>query len=231
MNGCHTQPVGDEPARPELATVGLLCGRCASRLETWLSEIPADYALLPWLAEPTLSQHQSESKHLKDPEPPAPTSLVVVALTDRRGAGATRVAGDELWYELPDVPAVLPVVHAWAEQLRNDLDPGREDRPVEARAVTVHGECGYLLAGFDSLCAAEWVTDAYQELNVTARALRTVHGLTGAKPLGRCLLVECDGKVWPSRDGVAKCGTCRRRYDPTDLIRVRLTDEIIAKRR
>lgn len=127
INGCTDKPADDDHKLvPRLATRGRLCSGCARKLTGWLKDIPVDFALLEMLKAPSGSQRMDGTSRTKQAEAPAPVRLDVVALIDDGRAGAARDPGDELWYELPDIPSPLNVVHTWAEQLRNDLDPSRE---------------------------------------------------------------------------------------------------------
>lgn len=128
INGCASKPVDGEPAIPRLATRGRLCGGCYHRLRDWLADIPVDFALLPMALVAGGAQQYDGTGRTKQPEAPAPLRLDIAALADtgRTTFSGVREPGDELWYELPDIPDVLAILHTWAEQLRCDLDPTRE---------------------------------------------------------------------------------------------------------
>lgn len=235
INGCATRPKGQEPAQPRQAKRGRLCLGCFRRLEDWLRDIPVDFALLPIVAVSGGAQRMDGTGRTKQPEAPAPLRLEVAALADRqRGSySGVRDDGDELWYELPDVPSVLSFLHTWAEQLRNDLDPQREARLAaggrtarEQQAPTVYQEAGYLLRAIDRLSEADWVDEAMVELRVVWLALCRVHGLTVGPSLGACFSVPCEGKVYRDRfTGIPSCNVCHREYVGLDALRLKLTEE------
>jgi hypothetical protein len=197
-------------------------------LAGWLADIPVDVAMLPLVTVP--GPAGLDSVRSKSPYPPlAPIRLEVAALTDTGRGGAARDRGDELWFEEPDVPSVLPVLHAWAEELRCDLDPGRQAR-WGLVGFTVQGEAGFLTAALDRLAGSVWVGDAHREIGGVWRALRSAHGDRRPKPLGDCLTVtdgqECGGRVWPDRwGGSPACARCKRVYTRLDLVRLQIMVE------
>lgn len=226
INGCRSKPKDGEDPVPKPAVDGLLCGNCRRKLDDWLRDIPVDYALLELLKTGVGSQRMDGTSRTKQPEAPAPTRLDVVALSDRRsGYSGVREPGDELWYELPDIPKTLRTLHTWAEQLRCDLDPSRDYTDLEDKH-TVHGEANYLLHAIDRLTEALWVDECMKELHQLWSALTRVHGLVSGESLGDCFTVGCDGKVYRDRfTGFPECRICHRRYEGMDAVKLRLTEE------
>jgi hypothetical protein len=224
VNGCKTKATDDELPGSRPAVQGLLCSWCVDRLTGWLKDIPVDYALLPMLYESGQGQRMDGAGRTKQTEAPAPVRLDVVALTGRPTHSGVRAPGDELWYELEDIPPVLLIVHAWAEQLRCDLDPSREYQDTQGR--TVVGECRYLLKASLRLSERPWIDDCMAELQTVWVWLTRVHGLLVGDSLGDCFTVGCDGKVYRDRyTGFPACRKCKRSYDGIDAVRLRLTEE------
>lgn len=226
INGCTSKPRNEnDPPKPRRASRGLLCGGCYRRLADWLSEIPGDYFTLLTVRSPGGSTRQDGSKRTKQPEAPAPARLDVVALTDRRGTSALREQGDELWFELADIPKVRPILFNWAEQLRCDLDPDRGFATMGYRN-RVASECRYLRANLEKLIEAPWIDDAMRDFNQIYVHLMRVHGLISGPAIGPCLMAACDGKVYRDRfTGFPTCNVCNRVYDRIDTLKVALTEE------
>lgn len=225
-NGCMSKSRNDtdEPkARP--ATRGRLCGGCYRRLSDWLIEIPGDFFTLATIRVPGSVIRQDGSSRTKQPEAPAPARLDVIALSERRGTSALREDGDELWYELRDIPKTVAILHTYAETLRCDLDPDHEFREL-TRRFTVSGSCQYLRANLEKLIDADWIDDAMRDINQIYAHLTRVHGLISGPAIGSCLMVACEGKVYRDRfTGFPTCNVCARVYDRMDTLRVQLTEE------
>lgn len=125
VNGCVKRGQFGRPDLPRRATRGLLCDRCADRLEEMLKDIAVDFATLAAVAMPGSAPSESV-RHTKGAEAPTPVRLDVVALADGDRVGGARDPGDQRWdEELSDVPAVLPTLKLWADELRANLDPSR----------------------------------------------------------------------------------------------------------
>lgn len=225
-NGCTSRPRNDsELPKPRQATRGRLCGGCYRRLSDWLIEIPGDYFTLKTITMPGGATRQDGSSRTKQPEAPAPARLDVIALTDRRGTSALRDEGDELWYELRDIPKARLILFNWAEQLRCDLDPDRVFASMSWRN-RVGTECRYLRANLEKLIDAVWIDDAMRDINQIYVYLTRVHGLISGPAIGPCLMAACDGKVYRDRfTGFPTCNVCHRVYDRMDTLRVALTEE------
>lgn len=228
INGCCRRPkVEGEAPVPKEATHGRLCAGCCRKLEDWLKDIPVDFALLDMALVSGGAQRYDGSGRTKQPEAPAPLRLEVAALSDRRsGYSGLREAGDELWYETPDIARVLPILHNWAEQLRCDLDPTRDFHDLTDEH-TVTGATNYLLAALQRLSEADWVDEAMTELRTVWNSLCRAHGLIVGDSLGDCFDVNCAGKVYRDRfTGFPTCNVCHRVYDGLDLVRLKITEEI-----
>jgi len=225
VNDCVRRVVdGGEPVPKEVVR-GRLCGSCLRRLADWLEDIPVDYALLPMVQMSLGSQRMDGTSRTKQTEAPVPGRLDVASLTDRRPSAPLRESGDELWYELEDIPRVLPVIYWWSERLRCDLDPQRTPKRLDDK-VTLYAEIRYLLGAFDRLVDAVWVGQAMAEIKVIWVALTRVHGLISGPPVGPCLKAECDGKVFRNRfTGFPECNACHKVYQGLDTLKIQLTEE------
>jgi hypothetical protein len=105
---------------------GQLCKNHSFRLSDWLQDVAVDYVLLATLLAPPMSQALGETHSGGGDESAAPVNLAVVALRDAERGGSPRERGDELWYELPDIPSVISTLHMYAEEVRAILDPSHE---------------------------------------------------------------------------------------------------------
>lgn len=249
ISGCRYKPKGEQKeGDPKKAAQGHLCRSCADKLLTRLSEIPIMYALLPEVLMPGGSQRYDGTTKTKQPEAPAPGRLEVIALTEkrrheprialpdvdnpkhlaqlgRRPDSGVREPGDELWYELEDIPKVLAIVHNWAETLRCELDPQRERKDLNDSTM-IQSECTYLRRAVDRLAEQSWVDECMTDLNTVWVWLTRVHGFLVGPSVGVCFKVECDGKIYRDRfTGIPKCRVCRKVYnDPDDWIKLKLSD-------
>lgn len=226
-NGCVSKPLNDnEPPRPRQASRGRLCGGCYRRLSDWLHEIPGDFFTLLTIRASGGAAVQDGSSRTKQPEAPAPVRLDVIALTERRGSSLLRDDGDQLWWEITDIPKTLPILHTYAETLRCDLDPDREFAHLKRSDHTVNGECEYLRVNLEKLIDATWIDEAMRDMNLIYVHLTRVHGLISGPAIGPCLMAACDGKVYRDRfTGFPTCNVCARVYDRMDTLRVQLTEE------
>jgi hypothetical protein len=245
VNGCTTKDAADN-LTPRRAAEGLLCRRCANNLKRWLRDIPVDYALLPMVLIPGSSAQQDGSSRTKQPEAPAPLNLTAAALMESRSdanpsvvggdngmASVARDPGDELWYELPDIPRALPILQTWDDQLRVDLDSSRDQSQPQLKpiAANVAGEVNYLLGAFDRLVEAEWIADAMKEIKTVWRALCSAHGVsTVPNQFGQCLTVtdaiQCPGRVVEDANThLPRCSTCRRTYIGLDAVKLKIENE------
>jgi hypothetical protein len=219
-----TQSNGEK--RFATANYGRLCHNHANKLESWLRDVVVDFALLPMQLAPMKSStdYSSDGRGSSD-EAAAPLNLGVAALTDTERGGAPRARGDELWYELPDIPSVLATLHGRAEDVRCILDP-THDHDDNLRGRSVVSEVNYLIAAFDTLCDTDWVDEVFTEVKGLWIALQRAHQRPQPRAMGKCLNLDCDGTVWPREHSSPWCSTCHRIYDTNaEIIKVRLEAE------
>lgn len=210
-------------ARTAEAKHGRLCLGHSKRLAEWLREIAVDYVLLDTVAAPASHWGEPASGHSTESQPPM--NLTVAALRDTERGGAPRERGDELWYELPDIPSIVSTLHARAEALRCMLDPTREAED-DVKDWTVIGETNYLLGAFNTLVCVDWVDEAFDDFKRLWVALQSAHGRPRPRALGKCLSLSCDGTVWERPHGFPWCSKCKRLYETAaDLARLSVQEE------
>jgi hypothetical protein len=209
------------PRRAE-AWRGLLCKNHASRLAEWLQEIAVDFTLLETVVRPgqTGTERRADSH-----ESAPPLNLAVVSLRDSDRVRAVRDRGDELWYELPDIPAVLPTLRTRAEDIRCLLDPAH-DHDSSVWDTSVIAEINYLIAAFDTLCGADFIPEAFADIKQLWVALQRAHNRPQPRRLGHCLSVDCDGTVWPRPKADPWCSKCKRIYDsPAEWAKIAIQED------
>lgn len=201
----------DKPAHPPAATVGFCCAWHVQRHRDALAEIVELYATLADVLEPgSIPDDTAEhGKPKKAPASPAPVRLEAWAMLFDTDRMFLRQYGSDL----PDVPAVLT---GWADATWEAM------HYTATVPTTVSGAAAILTANADTIAALPWVDDYDAELGWVRNALRRAHGLTTPHPLGDCLTVGCEGRVWrdPDGDGRPKCDRCARRYGTLDIVRL-----------
>ena len=199
------------------AKVGFCCVWCVDRHKQWLTEIVELYATLDQVLEPgSIPDDTAEHGHVKKrPASPAPIRLDAWSmLHDTARLFRTGSPSD-----LPDVPAV---VATHAEALFDQLGWG--DPPT-----TLSGAAAALRANADTVAGSPWIDEYDADLAWVRKALRDAHGIHNPQPLGRCLTVDCGGRVWPDRDdGRPKCDRCARRYGTHDIVRLHVQERTTA---
>ena len=218
----HGSTADGEQKRAE-AERGRLCKHHAGRLVHMLRDVATDYVLLATVLAP--GQTGSNERRSKGDEAPTPINLHVAALRDAERGGAPRDYGDELWYELPDLPSVPATVHLYAETIRVTLDPSRE--PVwEVKDANLTEEIRLLLNAFDTFTELDEIDEAFAAVKRAWAALQSAHGRPRPRTLGRCLNVECDGPVRERPNASPWCSTCHRVYDtPADWARIAIEEQ------
>lgn len=222
---------------PPKAKHGHVCGYCIDRQHEWLTEITELYATLVQVLSPgSIPDNTAAHKRPKKaPASPSPIRLEAWALlhneqlNDRvtilNAAGyATRDENGnfvtEPAYRGNNLPDVAEVLAGWA-QAAYDAQDWTADAPS-----TVTGAVAALTAlDPDIIGQQEWIDEYDAELKWIRRALRNAHGLTDPQPLGKCLTVDCKGRVWAEKDGgEPRCSRCGRRYGTNDLVRLKLNE-------
>lgn len=130
-------------------------------------------------------------------DPPAPLNLAVVDLTDMRS----------------DTPA-LPRIEGWVRLVA-------EERQLSRIPLAPHKQVGFLLLHLDWLTRHPAADEAYGEIRESWQWVKTVAGLTGAKPIFMCPVVhpdadtECGGPVFQrqERSMMVRCARCGAEWD------------------
>lgn len=211
---CQVAEESDHPPVPVEAQEGLLCARCAGRLEKWLAVMLDDTLHLD-TRKLTVDNAAPMGKHKKLSGSPALVRLAVAALTDPR-----TMRDDE---DNPNAPLFIAgVVCSWARLFteENNLDT---DVSTMAASVTL------LTAWWGTLVEQPWVDDFYTDMAHIRRLLDHAHGVEKRRPIGYCLsvhevngqAVSCDRPIYARiTDQAVKCGRCGRIYEGPDKLRL-----------
>lgn len=240
LNGC-SRGAGDAREQVLCEPGTQMCRSCTDRLDTWLRQIPDNYALLPHVVDHGSVPADPGTKHTKRPDPPAPMRLDVVDLLDvRPGFG------------------VLGVVHSWAELVREErrqpqrcvcghmaLGHPQQGHCTATRCTcagyrpavhSVSGECGVLVANLPWAVQQDWIGDLYAEVKQLHRTLADTVGEYRRKPVGKCAAfvnvaigqindpattqVLCGGALVMETEGTAvRCLSCGTRHEANQGLR------------
>lgn len=215
---CQVSESSDHPPVPIEAQEGLLCSRCAGRLEQWMSVILDDTLHLD-TRKLTVDNAAPMGKHKKISGSPALIRLAVAALTDPR-----TMRDDE---DDPSAPLFIAgVVCSWARLLTEEQELSS---PVEymAQAVDV------LSAWWGTLVEQPWVDEFYSDMAQIRRLLDHAHGVERRKPIGHCLsvrpvngeMVACNRPIYARiTDQTVKCRSCGRIYEGPDKLRLTVSE-------
>ena len=229
----HTPVDGDcalphrynQRSHPPRARIGHVCTGCVDRHRDWVREITELFATLPEvIAAGSIPDDTAKHKRPKKaPASPSPLRLAAWAMWHRQINPKVRDETDPavlldayLGASLPDVPTVLA---AWAQAVYD------EQGILATAPDTVSGAAAVLTRNAEVLARIPDVDTYDAELRWVRRALRDAHALGPARPLGRCMNVDCPGRVWPNPGAEPKCDRCNRRYGTLDLVRLRITEE------
>ena len=211
---CQVSEESDHPPIPVEAQEGLLCSRCAGRLEKWLA-VALDDTLRLDSRKLTVDNAAPMGKHHKISGSPALVRLEVAALTDRR-----TMRDDE---DDPNAPLFIAgVICSWARLFTEEQGL---TSPVEYMAQSVN----LLTAWWDTLLEQPWVDEFYTDMAQIRRLLDRAHGVEKPKPIGYCLsvyevdgkMVACDRPIYARiTDTAVKCGRCGRIYRGQDKLRL-----------
>lgn len=200
----------------------MLCHRCQLRLRADLTGITELFAILPLFA--LLGSGEIGKRHGKGNAPPAPGRLDVMVLSDPRSDPTGWVDEDGTVHRQDGPSATLTVVGGWAQVVREE----RELAAPEGRA-TVAGECNLLLTHLDWICGQGWCDEFAADVKAAHKELRSVCGIAGRKPLGKCPAIVGDGDDMqtcgaplypPERGDAVQCRTCLAAWSGVELIRL-----------
>lgn len=148
---------------------------------------------------------------------------VIVAM-DVRSDGVVK-GEDDSPTPIVSIPGGIRYIATWVSR----MDGSRDTVPTTVRACVAYllGRVPHLVMEKDAIVT---FNDQVGTLYSQARAL--AHD-TPPKPLGNCLVVGCDGKVFPlavlrdtdSNGDGARCQSCLRTYNGLDLVRLSVAQE------
>lgn len=193
-----------------------VCEPCLERWDEWLAEVVDLYATLPdVLRVGSISDDTAEHQHMKVSGSPALMRLGAWALLHPRMLNS-HVKGDdgELHHTGTDgLPDVADVLHNHAQAVY-DAKGWTGQAPD-----TVSGAAAVIRSNREVLAGTPDVDTFDAELRWVRRSLRTAHGISDAKPVGRCPSLdgwgrECGGPLWPARGGSmsVSCSHCGRKF-------------------
>src|SRR5206468_9659540 len=136
-----------------------------------------------------------KTRHLKNPEAPAPGDLTLMALFDAR-THTQRLPGDQ---SEPMIP-IAHTVGSWVLLLA-------EERPLSGELPnSILGQLDLLARHGDWLAGREWIDDLLAELGEIRQHLRAAVHEPAASPVGRCPSQDadgraCDGPLWADKGG------------------------------
>lgn len=193
-------------ANQRRAEIGLLCSACSNAVLRHLRQIVALAGALD--ATPVVSGQQIRSRAFG---PSVPLRLDVIDATDPR----SRPSPDE-----PDQGA-LGALCGWTRLVAYERDAQQPER------VTVAGECAFLRAHHGWITEQPWANEYVAAIRHVRDDLRRLTGLQPDRPVGVCIVVGCEGSVFPrpEQDGV-KCIRCHRLYSGLDLARLHVAQEV-----
>jgi hypothetical protein len=202
VNPCAVCSTERKPV--EAAPGSQLCADCANEILKLLRQI--EYLTLALSAVPVVAE---KGRRAPGYGSRSPANDDAIAQRDPRG-----------WYDASDGLGAVATLHMWCRMIREErhLDMG-QDR------TTIVTETQFLRLHHPWACGQPWVDEYHADLLELRARLRGLTGLSGDKPLGRCISIrttgECGGAVFPTkdRDGV-QCSECDRIYTGHDLARL-----------
>jgi hypothetical protein len=225
-----TEPTGEVPVeercvlaheKPQRRDNGLLCTRHYHWLNNTLDQMVELYALMPYALLP--GKRGDDERHGTSVEAPAPGNLDVMALmepTQRGGRTAMRAVGDELWYELPDIPALVPMLESWCLLVIEERWHGSDKAPRLNGTLTT--AVGILRGQRHWISQQLWINDYANTLAALHRAVARAAGDTmWPKPIGSC--PNCRAPLF-NTIGVDEvtCARCGSAWSGISLVRLRL---------
>jgi hypothetical protein len=218
---CKVKDTPDHAPIPVEANEGLLCKRCAGRLEGWLADVLNETAHLD--TRKIQIGGITEGKHQKVSGSPSLIRLDVAALTDMR----TKRDEDGNLNEPISIPFIIC---SWARLLTEEHDI---ETPVGYMSQAVN----LLRQWWDTLVTELWVDDFYNDMQQIQRLINNANMVERPRPVGLCINVfevdgriqDCDNPLYASADQNPddivrlRCNKCGRKYnDHVDVMRVRV---------
>lgn len=210
--------LGDHDHEPDRrrAAVGLLCQRCADRLDDAIAQIPDLWATLPSVYDTGASDGERVS-HGKVSGSPALVRLDVMVLSAASVTGA---------YPGDGVMPIRSTIGGWAQIIEEELG-------LKPQSDTVTGWLDIMRTWKRKVYAQPWIDELWKDLTDCHRALRTA--CRAPAPLGRCWgrirnlpHGGCGRLLYAPLDGgevVCPNEKCGRRYAGPDLVKLAIQQE------
>lgn len=226
VRGCTRRgellPTGERAEIPAEARVGLLCQRCADRLQQWITDIPDLYATLPIRRTRTAGSAGSVKRSRRS-HSPALADLDTVALTDPRTTTSWIADPRHNPDDDPDDPAryVPDIIGQWARLLV-------EEQRLSGDYNTLPAAAAMLLRWWSTVCAQPWIDEMHDEIRGVYRILKRHHGDDRPQRIGVCISIigepgslhECGAELYARQGDPVRCNQCGRRYDGLALLRI-----------
>lgn len=210
VTGCKTKTDSGERIRVRTDSKSYLCRRCEDNLHTWLTKIPALYALLPKFAIPGSTEKNPETVATKRAEAPAPVRLEILDLLDTRHGrkwNGTAAAHDRR--------GVLGTLLVHAERLTDEKPLSTQPKP------NVAAVCELLDRHRLWLAEQDWIQFLYADTQDMHRACADANGEYRRPPVGRCPIDtdngHCEGPLFANPAGGVHCAKCDATWDATRL--------------
>lgn len=212
-NGC-TRRHDDQriPVQLDAHTRSRICPRCEDHLNTWLRDIPTNYALLPRFVPHGTTEQNPDSKTTKRAEVAAPMRLEVIDLLDERRG--------RKWQGLTpttDRRGVIGTLQAHAERVQEE----RHLPPIATADVA--GYCRFLTRHLLWIVEQDWVADFTTEIKQLNKRVSEAAGIYRRPPVGHCHVVTsetgtpCGGPLFAADYGGVHCARCSATWDAAHL--------------
>lgn len=199
------------------------CDSCVTDIRRRLREIELFAA---WLATPTMLAPIRGGAGRRSPGfgSRPPVRLTALVMTDPRSRTEPPPVDEDRGIGVDEDNGAWPILgtlHILAGHIRQ-----AREHPAPAR-VSLASVIGYLLSQVDWAAGDPGVAEFAGQIRRLHTQARTVAHDTPPRPLGTCLSVGCDGRVFPPppRSDTAHCSRCDRSYTGLGLVRLRLAQE------
>jgi hypothetical protein len=153
-----------------------------------------------------------------------PVRLDVIVMNDRRSKTEPPPLDKDRGIGLDECSNPWPILGT----LRVLADHIRDTRGDESpRTPTLETEIVYLLGKVDWAANHPGIAELASQIRHLHTQVRSAAHDAPPKPIGECLTVGCDGKVYPppSRRDSTRCSQCGRHYTGLGLVKLQLAQE------
>lgn len=152
-----------------------------------------------------------------------PLRLDAIAATDPRSRTQPPERDEDRGIGLDNDTTTWPILgtlHALANYVRDQQGLVATYDPTKTH---LWREAGYLLGQLDWCANHDWIAHLAEQIRILHSHTRALAHDEPPRPIGRCLLVTCDGVVYepPPRQDTTRCTSCKRPYTGLDLVRLR----------